>query len=57
MGLVDHQLHSPPPRISRQISWMPHAVDAILAKAMAKRPDMRYNSCTEFMKLIAKALR
>lgn len=57
MGLVEHQLHSPPPRISRQIAWIPHTVDAVLVKAMAKRPDMRYDSCTEFMKLIAKALR
>lgn len=57
MGLVEHQLHSPPPRISRQVAWIPHAVDSILAKAMAKSPDMRYNSCTEFMKLITRALR
>ena len=29
----------------------------ILAKAMAKRPDSRYDSCTEFIKLITRALR
>jgi serine/threonine protein kinase len=56
-GLVEHQLHSRPPRISLHISWIPRAVDSILAKAMAKRPDSRYDSCSEFMHLITKALR
>ncbi|MBN3458082.1 serine/threonine protein kinase [Mycobacterium sp. DSM 3803] len=56
-GMVDHQLHTPPPKISRQLPWVPHAVDSILAKAMAKRPDSRYDSCTEFIKLITRALR
>lgn len=54
--MVDHQLHSPPPKISRQLPGFP-AVDSILAKAMAKRPDSRYDSCTEFIKLITRALR
>lgn len=57
MGLMDEHLHRPPPRISRRISWVPHAVDSILAKAMAKSPDSRYNSCSEFMRLIVRALR
>lgn len=56
-GMLDHQLHSPPPKISRRLAWVPHAVDSILAKAMAKRPDSRYDSCTEFIKLITRALR
>lgn len=57
MGMIEHQLHSSPPRISREITWIPHAVDSILAKAMAKDPDRRYDSCAEFVGFITKALR
>ena len=57
MGMIDQQLQAPPPRISRQVAWIPHAVDSILAKALAKDPERRYESCAEFIDLIAKALR
>jgi serine/threonine-protein kinase len=57
MRLVQRQLSAPPPRISPHRSWIPHAVDSILAKAMAKRPDQRYGSCAEFISLVAHALR
>jgi serine/threonine protein kinase len=57
MELIDHQLKSPPPRISRKIDWVPHAVDSILLKAMAKSPEKRYGSCSEFVGYIRHALR
>lgn len=57
LELIDQQLNSPPPRISRQVAGISHAVDSILAKAMAKDPDRRYESCTEFIGLVDKALR
>ena len=57
LEMIDHQLHSPPPRISVHHDEIPHAVDSILAKAMAKSPDRRYGSCMEFMVLISRALR
>ena len=57
MALVDAHLNRPPPRLSREISWLPHAFDSILAKAMAKSPDNRYESCTRFISLITQALR
>lgn len=57
MALVDAQLSNAPPRLSREIEWIPHAFDSILAKAMAKTPDNRYGSCTEFVSLITGALR
>jgi eukaryotic-like serine/threonine-protein kinase len=57
MGLVDEQLHSPPPRPSRRIAWLPHAFDSIMSKALAKTPDNRYESCSEFISLITRALR
>jgi serine/threonine-protein kinase len=55
-GLIDAHLHRPPPRVSRQISWVPRAFDSILAKAMAKRPDRRYQTCAEFAGLITRVL-
>ncbi len=56
MALVDEQLHAPPPKVSRKIDWLPHAFDSIMAKALAKSPDNRYESCSEFVSLIARAL-
>jgi eukaryotic-like serine/threonine-protein kinase len=57
MGLVDEQLHAPPPRLSRKVDWVPHAFDSMMSKALAKTPDNRYETCSEFISLIAKALR
>jgi serine/threonine-protein kinase len=55
--LVDEHLNSPPPKLSRKIDWLPHAFDSIMAKALAKTPDNRYQSCSEFVALITRALR
>jgi serine/threonine protein kinase len=57
MGLINAHLHSPPPRRSHEIDWLPRVFDSILAKAMAKNPHDRYQSCREFTSLIARALR
>lgn len=57
VGLIDAHLHSPPPRRSREIDWLPRVFDSILAKAMAKAPQNRYQSCREFVSLITRALR
>jgi serine/threonine-protein kinase len=57
IGLVDEHLNSPPPKLSRKIDWLPHAFDSIMAKALAKTPDNRYQSCSEFVALITRALR
>lgn len=56
MALVDQHLTKAPPQISRKIAWVPHAVDSILAKALAKTPDYRYDSCSEFVSHIVRAL-
>jgi serine/threonine-protein kinase len=55
-GLIDAHLHHPPPRVSRHISWVPRAFDSILAKAMAKRRDQRYQTCAEFARLVTRVL-
>ncbi|MGK2880756.1 MAG: serine/threonine-protein kinase [Mycobacterium sp.] len=56
MALVDAQLNKPPPKWARRVAWVTHAFDSILAKALAKDPDARYQSCTEFVQLITHAL-
>jgi serine/threonine protein kinase len=57
MRLIDEHLHSPPPKLSHKIAWLPHAFDSIMSKALAKSPDSRYESCSEFVALITRALR
>lgn len=57
VALMDAQLHRAPPKLSRGIAWIPRAFDSILAKAMAKDPEARYQTCSEFVTLITRALR
>ncbi len=56
MALVDAHLNSPVPRYSRRYDWMARAFDSILAKAMAKTPELRYETCSEFVSLIARTV-
>jgi eukaryotic-like serine/threonine-protein kinase len=56
IGLVEAHLNRPPPRISRTEADIPPAFDAILAKAMAKDPEVRYQSCSQFVGLITRVL-
>jgi serine/threonine-protein kinase len=56
MALIDEQLHAPAPKVSRKIDWLPHAFDSIMAKALAKSSDNRYESCSEFVLLITRAV-
>jgi serine/threonine protein kinase len=57
LGLIDAHLHLPPPQPSREIDWLPRVFDSIIAKALAKAPQDRYQSCREFVSLITRALR
>lgn len=57
VGQARAHLHSAPPQRSREIDWLPRVFDSILAKAMAKDPRDRYQSCREFVSLIVRALR
>jgi serine/threonine-protein kinase len=56
-GLVDAHLNRPPPRLSRQFHWLPKVFDAIVAKALAKTPEDRYQSCRELVAVMIRALR
>lgn len=56
VGLAEAHLHRHPPRLSREYPWLPRTFDSILAKAMAKAPEDRYQSCRELVALITRAL-
>ena len=55
-ALIDAHLHQPPPRASERGDQLAHAVDAVLARAMAKDPDRRYDSCTEFIGQLSRTV-
>lgn len=57
IGLMQAQLHSPAPKLSHQIEWLPRAFDSVIAKALAKRPEDRYSSCSELIALITRLIR
>lgn len=55
-AMVDHQLHSTPPRVSQRHNGIPHTLDPVVAKALAKDPERRHSSCTEFIDLVTQAM-
>jgi serine/threonine protein kinase, bacterial len=46
-GLIAHHLHTPPPKPSVGEPGVPVALDAVIAKGMAKNPDDRYQTVQE----------
>ncbi|MCC7055316.1 MAG: protein kinase [Gemmatimonadaceae bacterium] len=48
-ALMMQQLHEPPPAPSSVQRSVPRSVDAVVARAMAKRPAQRYESASGFM--------
>ena len=46
-GVAAAHLFEPPPRVTEYAPALPAALDAVVAKAMAKEPDGRYQSARE----------
>ncbi|KUI44407.1 serine/threonine protein kinase [Mycobacterium sp. IS-1590] len=53
---VAGHLSAPPPRVTDRIPHAPPAIDAVIAKAMAKNPNHRYQSATDLAAAAAAAL-
>jgi hypothetical protein len=49
-------MSQPPPALTARRPDLPPAVDHVLARAMAKAPDRRYRSCSEFAAALRHAL-
>ena len=56
-ALVDAHLNLPPPELSPRIPWLSRAFDLAFARAIAKDPDRRYESCSEMVQHLADAIR
>lgn len=53
-ALADAQLNRPPPYPSRTYGWLPRGFDGVVGKALAKDPELRYPTCTEFVAALAR---
>lgn len=56
VAVIQGHLQQPPPPASTLRSDLPPALDAVLARGMAKRPDERFASCAEFAAAAGQAL-
>ncbi|MFG3620038.1 serine/threonine-protein kinase [Nocardia sp. NPDC047654] len=55
-AVIQGHLQGAPPALSGVRAGLPFALDGVLARAMAKRPDDRYGSCAEFAAAAKQAL-
>ncbi len=56
MAVLLAHLSQPPPPLSSRRPDLPAAVDAVLAKGLAKVPEKRYESCRDFADALREAL-
>jgi serine/threonine-protein kinase len=47
----------PPPEVSRRVHGLPLALDPVIAKALAKNPAARYQTCLALIEAVGRALR
>ncbi|MGH3642879.1 MAG: serine/threonine-protein kinase [Mycobacterium sp.] len=55
-GVVSAHLFQAPPKVTDHAPALPAAIDAVIAKAMAKEPDARYQSARELAADAARAV-
>ncbi|MEV0079422.1 protein kinase [Nocardia neocaledoniensis] len=55
-AVIQGHLQQPPPPLSSVRPGLSYALDSVLAKAMAKRPDDRFDSCSDFAAAALAAL-
>ncbi len=56
MAVLYAHLYGPPPRLTAARRDLPPAVDQVLARALAKEPEDRYDSCGAFADALREAL-
>ncbi len=56
LSVMAAHLHAPPPSLAARRPDLPGAADQVMAKAMAKSPADRYDSCGEFAEALRQAL-
>ncbi|MGW4632791.1 protein kinase domain-containing protein [Nocardia sp. NPDC004415] len=56
-AVITGHLQSPPPPVSPRRAGLPPVLDAVMARALAKRPADRFTSCEEFVDAAQRALR
>lgn len=54
-AVIRDHLMAPPPAPSRQRPGLPPAIDAVIARGMAKAPQQRYATCHEFAQALHSA--
>ncbi|WP_327141872.1 protein kinase domain-containing protein [Nocardia sp. NBC_01327] len=55
-AVIQGHLQQPPPPLSGLRPGLPHSLDLVMAKAMAKRPEDRFPSCADFAAAARRAL-
>ena len=56
LAIINAQLRDAPPSVHERRPELPIAVDAVLARALAKQPDDRYRDCRSFLEELRSAL-
>ncbi len=55
-AVMDAHLSKPPPRVTERVPALPKAIDEVIARAMAKDRDQRYQTASELAAAAARAL-
>ncbi|MBH0775909.1 serine/threonine-protein kinase [Nocardia bovistercoris] len=55
-AVVAAHLTNPVPNVTARVPYLPPAIDAVIARAMGKQPEQRFESCLEFAAAAKAAL-